>query len=246
MRIAGLLLAAMFCAGSPADAAVRATYMLAGEPAPLVVEIDDSGATRLGTTGGSIYFLVIGRSAYVVAGNPDDPDDDRRVVIRADDLAAAMLRSGIKIPIERTAPSTGASSRAPEGLKDLGKTSVAGVAGHRYGMIGTSTKSGVMSILTIADDPALRRGGEAISAALTAIVLPLMPLMDGDAPKQIGWISQMLPFLERGLPLAFDMDLALRELTRDAVIPPARTTLPAAPLKDADIDRILAERLEGN
>jgi len=243
MRIAGCLLAFILCTGAPAEAGIRATYTVAGEPDPVVVEIDDSGVTRLGTADESMYFLVIGRSAYVVGRNVDDPNDDRSFAVLGDDLVAAIRRTGTRIPIEDPALATGAPLPPTLGLTDLGSATVAGVSGHRFRINGANF-GGAPAILAVADDPALQRGGESMGIAIKAIMLPMLSLTEGNGPKLTGWIQQMLPYLDRGLPLAFGDEFVLRELKRDVVIPPGRTKLPSVMVKGAELDRLIADRFK--
>jgi len=242
MRIAGCLLAFILCAGAPAVAGIRATYTVAGEAAPVVVEIDDAGVTRLGTPGGDFDFLVIGSSAYVIGSNPDDPEG-RSMAIRADDLVAAIRRAGIRIPADGDTRSIGSLPPPGAGFRDVGAATVAGVAGHRFRWSSASAKSASAAVtMTVADDPALRRGGEAVGIALKTIIIPMTTIMDGDVQKLAGWMQQMLPFLDRGLPLAFDDELVLRELKRDAQFPVGRMTLPSTIVNGAQLDQLIASQ----
>ncbi|TVV73187.1 hypothetical protein [Sphingomonas solaris] len=235
MTMRAMALMALLIGGAQAEAGVRASYRIAEEKTPLIVEIADNGDASFAQPGGEVRVVVMGGHAFIVG-----EFDDGLQTVSLMDLSRALQKTGTpRLELDEPIP---AISPALDNLvaRPVGTRSVAGVSGTVYRMTagkGVTIEGGDELVATGA--PELRSIGKAAEVILAegGGVLTLFEEAGPFVARAVRLLSRLVTL---GTPLEWKGIYELRGL-ETVRIPPETIALPGPPVSpEALVARIRA------
>jgi len=228
MRTIRLLPLLLIALGFPAWAGQRATYLQEGEP-PMVVEVADNGAARVGERGGDTYSLLLKDDIYIVSRA-----DGAWQSVKLADLTAAVHDAGhsslFDMFEEEGVPEVSADFR----IEDAGALRVAGRDGKAYRVYGMpGAIRGEAETIVVSDDAVLAPIGRALEQYLIGMMTASSGGADPDFANVLS-IAAIRAIFALGTPL--DLSGRLKFVKVETVeIPDSTVKHPIRPLTRAQL-----------
>lgn len=208
---AALFLAALLASASasPAEADITARFRQLGDDQLMVVEVDESGASRL--TVSQAVYVIVGGETYMVLTDPQGS-----FVVRQQDFMA--LLAGL-LPV--AAQADGSAGGGSATIAEAGSETLAGRVGTLFRVSRPQRPADILE-LVVSADPELAPIGRSIAAHMG----PFFTAMGGDMQAFGPATSELMA---RGTVIRLG-DLWRLESVDTAPVPPSAFALPSAPI----------------